>query len=132
MVSSVRLRLASQRRPNDRIGRRGLAQTLEQCPYIQACAADDQWETAGTIQIFNSLDGVPSIETCVEWLVRFDQIDQAMSDVLQLIRRRLIGPDIHSSVDLPGVGRQNLGLERLRDLQCDAALADGRRPHDDD
>ncbi len=50
-----------------------------------------------------------------------------MGNTLALLWKRLIRPDIHTTIDLSGVCREHLSLEGLRHLDRDAALPHGSR-----
>src|SRR2546428_12419027 len=70
----------------------------------------------------------PAVQADVEGLVRLDEVDDAMGLALRLEWRRFVRADVHAAVHLRGVGRENFGAERLRNMDRHPTLPDGRRP----
>ena len=71
-----------------------------------------------------------------ERLIGVDEVEPVMRDAPALGRRRLRGPDVEAAIDLPRVGRDDLGgdplpHQALRDVDREPGLA-GRRGAGDD
>src|SRR6185295_14252382 len=124
--------LPPQGSPHDWIGRGCAAQTLEEGPHIEPCAPHHQRKTAVLIEAFDLIDRLAAIQSRIKRFVGIDEIDQPMRNTLPLLQSRLIRSDIHSTIDLPGVCREHLGLENFCHLDRDAALPYSSRSNDHD
>ena len=127
------LYLLPQGFPHRRIGRRRVTQPIEERSHIEPCAAHHQREAAISIETLDLLDRLTAIQARIKRFIRIGKIDQPMEYPLALFHGRLICPDIHPTIDLPGICRKHLCLERFRHLDRDATLAhSGRSDHDHD
>ena len=127
------LHLLPQGFPHRRIGRRRVTQPIEERSHIEPCAAHHQREAAISIETLDLLDRLTAIQARIKRFIRIGKIDQPMEYPLALFHGRLICPDIHPTIDLPGICRKHLCLERFRHLDRDATLAhSGRSDHDHD
>ncbi len=74
----------------------------------------------------------PAVHAGIESLIRIDQIDQTMGYGFTLLAGRLVGRDIHPTVHLTRIGREQIGPERAGNHYADLALSHGSRPHQHD
>src|SRR4029079_12452707 len=123
--------LLAELRPHARIARRCIAQPLQKNSDIQARAADNQWNPPLMMEVVDETAGMAPEEARIEGLVGIDQIDQVVGDAFTGDERGFVGPNIHPTIDLAGVGRQDVAAEPFGDLDRHAAFPNGSRPEND-
>ena len=64
--------------------------------------------------------------------IGLQEIDQPMRYAVTFFRPRFVRPDVHASIDLARIGRENLGPEISGDRDRNAAFPDRRRPQEHD
>ena len=126
------LRLLPEGSPHNRIGRWCVAQALEEGPHIEPCATHYQGKAAVSIEALDLIDSLAAIQSCIKRFIGIDEINQPMGNTLALLWNWLIRPNIHTTIDLPGVCCEHLGLESLCHLDRDAALPHSSRSNHHD
>jgi hypothetical protein len=127
----------------------GLEESLEPAPAlrVQVGLAEDrvreraqkeagptheQRKPAPVTDLVDPVPGESTELTRVEANVGGDDVQSEVRDSRLLLRCGFGRPDVHPSVDLPGIHRDDLGLEARRNLDAERGLAGGGGPEEAD
>ena len=112
--------------------KRGEVEPIEKRPHVKPRSSDDERHMAALANLRERSSRISLVAEDVVTLARVGHVDEVMSYVRAVLRRRLRRADVHRAVDLTRVGRDDLGAEALRDAHGERALSGGGRTDDRD
>ena len=110
--------------------RRRLGESVDRRRQVQSRAANQQYGAAPGLNQSDPVTRQGREASGTEGLGGIDQVDHVMADDSTLNSCRFGSSDVQPPVDLPGVDGDNVSAYRLRQLQGQLGLADGRRTDD--
>ena len=109
-----------------------MRKSIEKGAYVEATTSDDDRQVTAVENALDRCGGHTRVFPCRCVLVRIEDINAVMRHSAEGFRVNLGRADVEATIQLHGIGRDNLSREHLRQGNCQVRFPRRSRPYDHD